>query len=131
MTTAERFRRRQRIEGSLLVLLGIAVGLVAIYFHHQDLTARQCFADNFSRESAALAIRGELSERDASANRDESAATRQLIIDAFASKNRQEAFAAFAQAQRSWKAVDRERRQIVRERADAPLPEFPKGTCDA
>ena len=130
MTTPERLRRRQRREEILLILLGVAVGLVSIYFHQRDVDSRQCMAHNFSDLSSALSVRGDLAAKDSAANEAESAATRQLIIDAFAAKNRQEAFAAFHKAQEGWAKVDKQRAQIQKEREANPIPDFPAGTCD-
>lgn len=130
MTTPERLRRRQRREEILLILLGIVVGAVSIYFHQQDVDQRTCIASNFSSLSDALDKRGELAERESRVNAAESSATRRLIIDAFASDSRQEAFTAFRKAQRRWERVDHERARIAHQRAENPIPNFPEGTCD-
>lgn len=113
----------------MLILLGLMVGLVSIYFHGQDVKQRECIGENFSDFATVLNVRGDLSGREAAANQSESAATRQLIIDAFASKDRQEAFAAFRKAQKAWKKVDRQRAAIAKARADNPIPNFPEGAC--
>lgn len=130
MTTAVKQRRRQRRIELGLIVLGIIVGLVAIFFHQQDVNQRQCIASNTHELNNILTIRGDLTEQESDANKADSAATRQLIIDAFASDTRQEAFAAFHKAQRRWKQVDRDRAQIAHQRAANPIPDFPEGTCD-
>lgn len=130
MTTPERLRRRQFELGIGFIILGLMVGLASIYFHQRDVESRQCMAQNFSDLSRALSVRGDLSAQESAANKSESAATRQLIIDAFAAKDRQEAFAAFSKAKKRWAEVDHQRAQIARERAANPIPDFPEGTCD-
>lgn len=130
MTTPERLRRRQRREEILLIVLGILVGLTAIYFHGQDVKQRECIAENAATLNTVLTKRGELADQESRANRAESAATRQLIIDAFASETRQEAFAAFRRAQEGWAEVDKDRQRIARQREANPIPDFPEGICD-
>lgn len=129
MTTPERLRRRQRREEILLILLGIAVGIVSVYFHGQDVKQRRCIAENTSQLNTVLSKRGELAEQESTANKAESAATRKLIIDAFASESREEALAAFAKAQERWAAVDHDRDRIARQRDENPIPDFPEGIC--
>jgi hypothetical protein len=129
VTTPERLRRRQRREEILLIVLGILVGVTAIYFHGQDVKQRECIASNTADLNSVLTKRGELAAQESRVNAAESAATRQLIVDAFASKDRQEAFAAFRKAQHGWEQVDKDRKRIVRKRAANPLPDFPAGVC--
>lgn len=134
-TTTTRDRRRFRLpevrwQGWGLIVLGIFVGLSSIYFHAQDVNQRQCFANYVTKSADIQTKRSALGEQDSDANKAESAATRQLIIDAFASKTRQQAFAAFRKAQVGWAAVDKERARIARQRAANPIPDFPAGTCN-
>lgn len=129
MTTPERLRRRQRREEILLIVLGILVGLTAIYFHGEDVKQRECIAENTAALNTVLTKRGELAEQESAANQAESSTTRKLIIDAFASDSRQEAFAAFKKAQDGWAEIDKDRKRIARQRDANPIPDFPEGTC--
>lgn len=130
MTTPERLRRRQRIEGTFLVIIGIFMLVQFQYFQDKDEAQRACLVDVVADQNAALSRRGDIASQDAAVNAEESTATRALIVEAFASKTREEALAAFAKAQDKWAAVDKKRQQVAAARRSNPIPDFPDGTCD-
>lgn len=145
MTTPERFRRRQRIEGTFLVIIGLLLIVSTLWFRHQDEEQRACIGENFIDLSASLTRRGELAERDAQLNRRESRAqfreskaNRIFYRDAFASTSDAGVFEAYGDYRVRIAAIDAtrvkikaERQAINKEREENPLPEFPRGTCHA
>lgn len=130
MTTPERLRRRQRIEGTFLVVIGVLMLLQFQYFQHQDAKQRACLVDIVAEQNDAMSRRGDIASQDATVNAEESTATRTLIVDVFAAKSREEAQAAFAAAQEKWVAVDKRRQQVAAARRSNPIPDFPDGKCD-
>ena len=64
MTTAERFRRRQRIEAAFLVALGLFVCIITYIDDRQDDqredSFQACLIDQFSASSEAQVTRGEV-----------------------------------------------------------------------
>lgn len=86
MTTPEAFRRRQRIEGFFLLVVGIAVIASSIYFHERDKGVRDCVTRAFSNFTSVSAERSKLAEQDtalskreAEVNRRESEATANIL----------------------------------------------------
>lgn len=144
MTTPERLRRRQRREEVLLIGLGILVGIVSIYFHGQDVKQRDCIASNFGELTSSLNTRGEIAAREARAAQLEAKATRleskannAFYKAAFSSTDTAEVFDAYgayrvtiAQVNAMRIKVDHRRNAIAEDRADNPIPDFPRGTCD-
>lgn len=144
MTTPERLRRRERRNGYALIVLGIVIGLVSIYFHQQDAAQRRCISEQFSKLSTALTVRGDLAKREArathkeaNAQKLESKANQMFYRDAFSSATQAGVFDAYGQYRVTIHAVNQERAhvQAMRERikaarANTPIPDFPAGTCD-
>lgn len=131
MTTPERLRRRQRIEGWFLVVIGIGLVVSTIYFRHEDMDQRACQAANFEKQNQVLQARSELGTREANVARLESRATRILFRDGFAAKNQADLFAAYGDYRERIATIDESRKKIAKERRATPVPDFPKGTCDA
>lgn len=131
MTTPERLRRRQRIEGTLLVILGVIMLIQFNYFQGQDEKQRECLFQVVQSQNQVLSLRGELARQDSEINADESAATRGLIVAVFAAKGKDDALAAFADAQQQWNAIDERRQDVRKARRENPIPDLPEGTCDA
>lgn len=130
MTTPERFRRRQRIEAALLVLMAIGFILQNRYFNHLNEQSRACLADNFSALATNLTARSEIASAEARTTRAESRANRQFYRDAFASESEAEVFDAYAAYRIRIEKIDQRRDRIAQERADNPIPAFPAGSCD-
>lgn len=116
MTTPERLRRRQRIEGTILLILGVFTILVSIYFRGQDAAQRECINSYISASSETSAIRSKLVEQ-------ESRATRRLLLKGTSAETRAEFQQARVQYVKSIKAIDQMR-------AANPLRPFPEGICD-
>lgn len=145
MTTPERFRRRQRIEGAFLIFIGLTIIISTAYFRSADTAQRACLADNFGALSTTLNARGELARKDtkvnlieADATRLESRANNDFYKEAFAATSDAGVFDAYggyrvtlAEVNRMRAKVDRRRAHIAAEREAHPIPGFPAGTCDA
>lgn len=130
MTTPERLRRRQRIEGLILIAIGVFSLLQFNYFHGQDDKQRACLADVVREQNEVLTLRGDLSKQDSDINADESAATRTLIVKVFAATDSEGARAAFAEAQHKWADIDARRDEVTAARRANPIPDLPAGTCE-
>lgn len=115
MTTPERLRRRQRIEGSLLVVIGILMLLQSAYFTGQDRQQQECLQKNFVALSEALDVRSELTRRETAA------AEKVNLAELEVSTN-----AEFVSRLRDYEA---EIEKIQRLRRENPLPPYPAGRC--
>lgn len=143
MTTPERLRRRQRIEGTFLVIIGLLLIVSTLWFRYQDHQQRTCLATNFGNLRSALEVRGDLANRDSRANRLETAAARiearslnKFLVAAFAATDQSGVLEAYGdyrvsvmKAAEIRERVDRRREQIRKEREGTPIPAFPEGTC--
>lgn len=69
MTTPENFRRRQLVEGAMLIVVGIAMILQGWYFANEDRAQRVCVEDKFRELSVALESRADLTERETAQNK--------------------------------------------------------------
>ena len=116
MTTPERFRRRQRIEGAVLIILGLLMLGQALYFNAADSRQRACVNDNFHELSLVLQRRADLVDRETEAARRVNLA--ELAVDTEAE---------FLYELRRYK---REIDQIQQARSRNPLPPYPVGECD-
>lgn len=128
----------------MLLLLGLAVGLVSIYFHGQDVKQRDCFLGKFTDLSSSLTARGEIAQREARAARLEAKATRleskannDFYKAAFASTSQAEVFDAYGayrvalhEVNDMRMKVDHRRERIAEDRTANPIPAFPAGSCD-
>lgn len=134
MTTPERLRRRQRIEGAVLVLLAIFTVLQSIYFNIEDRDQRECFERKFTASSMVSGLRADLASR-------ETAATQNVLsvyADAVGARGGDVGKplppARLRELQvRMFEALmefEQETDQIQRERRDNPIPPYPVGTCD-
>lgn len=145
MTTPERLRRRQRIEGTFLVIIGILLVVSTLWFRHQDEQQRACFTTKFSELTSNLSARGALASREARAALQESRATRlesransDFYRQAFAATSTEDVFEAYAQYRVTLATVNEKRAKVTEKRAEIkrereanPIPDFPEGTCDA
>ena len=134
MTTPERLRRRQLIEGSVLILLAIFTVVQAVAFSLEDRGQQRCVEEKFGELSLALDARADLTER-------ESIATRRvfsvwgkaagIVQDRPGSEltpaEEDELQAELVDALLTYQD---EAEAIRQERQDNPLPPYPVGTCD-
>lgn len=115
MTTPERLRRRQLIEGALLISIGFAMLWQTWYFNEQNDEQQQCLIDNFQALSEALDVRSALSEREtAAAQRFNTAELRVSSDEEY-----------LVELQRYSDEID----AVRRAREENPLPPYPAGEC--
>lgn len=128
MTTPERFRRRQRIEGTFLVIIGLLLVVSTLWFRHQDEQQRACLSRNFSELSEALTSRASFAEAESRAIRAESRANRRFYRDAFSAKTEADVFDAYGDYRVRIERIDQRRDRLKQEREANPIPEFPRGS---
>lgn len=117
MTTPERLRRRQRMEGAILVIVAVLMVAQAFYFNLQDKAQRDCLQRNLRDFSTALRVRADLSEDDSQAKTNVIMAVARASGDA---GKTQTALDAFIIDQAS---IDQKRRET-------PVPPIPSGECE-
>jgi hypothetical protein len=116
MTTPERLRRRQRIEGTFLIIIGVLMLVQALYFQHQDNVQRRCIQDQFSKLAKSYTARANINERDSKA--------KTKVIMGVASAPDQ---ATVTHALQDYVV---EQQQIDKDREANPVPPFPLGRCE-
>lgn len=141
MTTPERLRRRQYIEGALLVVIGILMLVQSAYFHKVDQDQRevdveqqQCLADNFQDLSVALDARSKLTSRETSQNK-----ALWLIYAEAAGLLKDDPTGKLSKKDQNQLQIDlvhqlleyrREITDIEKDRKAHPLPPYPVGQCN-
>lgn len=133
MTTPERLRRRQLIEGFVLLLLAIFTVAQSLYFSVQNNNQQQCFERKFTEFSAVSKIRAGLATEETAATR------RVLMVYAQAAglvKDKEDQKLTPAQQKRfTAKLVDalvhyaRATQRIQEQRREHPVPPYPVGAC--
>lgn len=116
MTTPERFRRRHRIEGGVLIALAIFTILMGGYFRSADIAQRECVADQIGMLTESLTVRAEVAAR-------ESKNQNGVILNVARADTPEEFRAAL-------NAFIKEQCAIDEARKSNPVPPFPAGTCD-
>lgn len=116
MTTPERFRRRQLIEGFLLIFLSAAMVVQTAFFHFKSADQQKCFEHKIDALAQTLTVRSNANERD-------SAAINRVILDVANADSQ-------SQVERALKQYRREHRAIQEDRDAHPLPPFPPGACN-
>ena len=116
MTTPERLRRRQLIEGTALILLGVFTILMSFYFRAEDARQRACLTDQFHQLSETLTVRGDLVATD-------SRSTTRVILDVARATDQRQVRASLD------RYIAQQARLELRRRQN-PLPPFPEGACE-
>lgn len=134
MTSPERLKRRQLIEGALLILLGIGMIVQTAYFQNQDDKQKACIAKAVSDQNTAFAARADIAERQTELQK--------LYLDPMTEAARlvqedpQKALDPEEQKRLNAELVDglltyeKEIVKLQQEREDNPVPEFSDGECD-
>lgn len=85
MTTPERLKRRQLIQGALIIVMGFALVVNSWYFNNKDSDQRDCLVENFSDLTTALEFRSaltaqefEIRDRETRASNQETAAAARI-----------------------------------------------------
>lgn len=116
MTTPERLRRRQLIEGTALLLLGVFTILISFYFRAEDIQQRECLADQFGELTAVLERRGQLIDRS-------SRVTTRVVLEVARAKDSDDVRAALD-------GFIAQQARLEQARKESPVPPFPRGACD-
>jgi hypothetical protein len=148
VTTPERLRRRQRIEGTVVALLGLFTIYLGYTNERTDAAQTECISRNFADFNATLSLRSDLAEKESNIARRESYVTKKvLLIFAKAAgvlrddptkelPPKQGAALQVALVERLLdyeeviEQLREERQQIRSEREKNPIPPFPEGRCD-
>lgn len=115
MTTPENFRRRQRIEGAAVAVIGALLLAQAWYFQDQDREQRDCIRDQVQSVVNTLTERGELAQRESDNT------SRVILAAAEADENTD-----FGKVLEDYRT---EQQAIAKERAENPI-KYPTGTCE-
>lgn len=115
MTTPERLRRRQRIEGIVLILLAIFTTLQAVYFSIQNNEQNDCVATVVTKLNRNFEARAKVTQADSDVKK-------RAITHAFEAQTREQFLRVKAQYLAEQKRIDLERKQH-------PVPPLPPGRC--
>lgn len=134
MTTPERFRRRQIVEGVILILLAIFSVGQTVAFQNEDSDQRECVEDKFRELTVALDARSDLAGRESRASQnvwDVYARAAGLLKD---DPTEELPPAEQEQLQRDLVAAlldyQDTMNDVRRQRAETPYPPYPVGICD-
>lgn len=116
MTTPERLRRRQRIEGTFVIVLAVLMILGGLYFNAEDAAQRACINDSFRELSRVQGIRADLIERESNANQ-------RVNLAEFKVSTEAEFLAEGARYERVMNKIQAERERN-------PVPPYPAGECE-
>lgn len=115
MITPEKQRRRERMLGAGMVVLGLGIAYNSHHIEKQGDEFQECITQQVQALTTAMDARANLNEA-------ESAATRRVILTVATSSSRDEFREALA-------AYVRVQDEIEKQRRDNPVPAFPDGRC--
>lgn len=130
MTTPEKFRRRQRIEGVFLILLALASVGYGLWDSSEQRQRDDCLVESFRAAGEHQAERARLGEETTALH---------LAIDNEQSKvftqlrrgiSAEELFTLLEEFQEENARLDEEQRALLQEREETLAPPFPDGTCE-
>lgn len=129
MTTPEKLRRRQRVEGAFLVFLALFTLGYGVWDSKQNERQDQCMADQFRQASEAQAVRAELAEEQTALGLKVDDNQDRLVRELAASQSREESLLALTKFQRTNARLNEDEAALLEKRKNTPIPEFPEGTC--
>lgn len=134
MTTPEKFRRRQLVEGLVLILLAVFTVVQSVAFSFEDSDQRECFEEKFSELSYALEARAKLAERESTATRDVllvyAEAAGILRDDPTKELTPQQQKDLQVELVKTLLRYQDEIVEVAREREQNPVPPYPVGVCE-
>lgn len=146
MTTPERFRRRQLVEGLVLILLAIFTAVQAVAFNVEDRDQQKCLEQSFSDLNQALASRSQLAtesnqlkDQNAQLTADQFDWLLNLFVTSASNQNATEQERAELRERflRETKEFQEQRAElkkriaeVTKQQANHPLPPYPAGKCD-
>lgn len=129
MTTPEKLRRRQRVEGAFLVFLALFTLGYGVWDSKQNERQDQCMADQFRQASEAQTVRAELAEEQTALGLKVDDNQDRLVRELAASQSREESLLALTKFQRTNSRLNSQEATLLEKRKNTPIPEFPEGTC--
>lgn len=129
MTTPEKLRRRQRVEGAFLVFLALFTLGYGVWDSKQNERQDQCMADQFRQASEAQTVRAELAEEQTALGLKVDDNQDRLVRELAASQSREESLLALTKFQRTNARLNEDEAALLEKRKNTPIPEFPEGTC--
>lgn len=143
MTTPEKFRRRQRIEGVLLVVLGLFTVGYVLYDSHEAHRRDDCVAEAFHDFSTSLSVRSDLTVKTdrlqlrAEKLQDQAIfINKRVVEDVSAAQDQDDVAAAFVRFNRADDHVDalsdqldKRIARVTTKRVKTSIPPFPSGKC--
>ena len=127
MTTPERLRRRQLIEGIIVLLLAIFTTLQAVYFTQQDREQRECLARTVQEITEVNQVRSSLNVRLDQAEQKALLAAGELLGTNPGDPDHASKRAKLAS---DLDAYAEEAAAVEQARKDNPVPTYPEGRCD-
>lgn len=116
MTTPERFRRRQRIEEGIMIVLAAAMVVQTAYFHGQTDSQQKCLQKTVHELTTTLDARANLSDRD-------SKNTSEMILAVSTAKTPQDFQRILYKYKATYQAIQQDRKEH-------PVPPYPPGSCN-
>lgn len=134
MTTPENFKRRQLMEGAVLILLAIFTVVQSVYFTQQAGNQQDCIQRKFSELSVALDARSSLSNQETNQNKQlwliyahAAGLLKSGHTDKLKPKDQKALQAQLVDQLLEYKRVIT---KIEREREKHPVPPYPEGACN-
>lgn len=145
MTTSERIRRRQWVQGIVILLLAIFTALQAVAFNLESRDQQKCLEQSFSDLNQALSVRTQLvtesnrlREQNNRLTQDQfdwllsilvTSASNQKATEEERAELRERFLREVKEFQQRRVEVERRFAEVVKEQAGSPLPAYPKGKC--
>lgn len=117
MTTPERLRRRQRIEGTLLVIMGALLAVSTYVNDRRDDNVQNCITEQVTGLTNSLNARAKLTDPRAKSVSD--------LIDRLLKANGDQ-----AEGLRAVEDYRKKQAQLAKLTKAHPIPPFPNGKCD-
>jgi hypothetical protein len=130
MTTPEKFRRRQRIEGTVVIALAIASIAYGVVDSREEQARDACMVKSFEQANDVQNLRASLAEQTSEVQEAIDNNQNRVIQTVSSANNRKEVARAFAEFNAEVERLDDERAELLRERKNTDIPPFPTGKCE-
>jgi hypothetical protein len=130
MTTPEKFRRRQRIEGTVVIALAIASIAYGVVDSREEQARDACMVQSFEQANDVQNLRASLAEQTSEVQEAIDNNQNRVIQTVSSANNRKEVARAFAEFNAEVERLDDERAELLRERKNTDIPPFPTGKCE-
>lgn len=119
MTTPQRLRRRQRIEGTALLIVGVLFATATYVNEKRDDSQEKCLTDQITKITTAIDARGKLNAANTQATRD--------VILGVAKSTKSKDYSGIESVLNEY-VITTERTEARRQATK--IPPFPNGKCD-